>query len=259
MFREFSAKKYINDKVTAINKFLEEESLNAVVVGLSGGIDSAVVYKILQRCNFEKVVGLVIPIHGDGTSGQDEATRIGIKIGGTLFDATSAYNSIKISNNSWANGQMASVLRTPILYYQAALLQTEGFKSIVCGTTNMDEGAYIGFYGKASDGMVDLQPIADIHKSEVYEIAKELNVDDEIISRRPMGDVWNNKNDEEMIGAPYCFLEKYIESKIHKTQLILSPEEEIYASNIEKLHTINKHKYKVGSPARYVDVMPKLC
>src|SRR5690606_27646773 len=121
--------------------------------------------------------------------------------------------------NNWDEGQLASIVRTPCLYYNAAILQSQGFKSIVVGTTNRDEGSYIGFFGKASDAMVDLQPIADIHKSEVYEVAKLLNIPQEIIDAKPRGDVYDGRCDEEMIGAPYWFLEMYLLMKQYKSEL----------------------------------------
>ena len=109
------------------------------------------------------------------------------------------------------------------------------------GTTNRDEGAYIGFFGKASDGMVDLQPIADIHKSEVYAIAKILNIPEYIINASPKGDVWNNKLDVEMIGAPYDIVEVFIlllNMGIQPTSIIIKDVDENnlyqqYVQNIE--------------------------
>jgi hypothetical protein len=63
--------------------------------------------------------------------------------------------STGIKGTAWASGQLVSYLRTPMLYYQTALLTEQGFRSIACGTTNRDEGSYIGFFGKASDGSID--------------------------------------------------------------------------------------------------------
>jgi len=136
--------------------------------------------------------------------------------------------------------------------------------SIVSGTTNRDEGAYLGFYGKGSDGMVDLQPIADIHKSEVFKTSKLFNIPNEVIEAVPSGDVWDGRNDEQMIGAPYQFIEAYL-IMLEKNRLDLLDELEIgdkekaklWISNIEKIHKTNLHKYKVGLPARFIDVMPR--
>ena len=104
-----------------------------------------------------------------------------------------------------------------------------------------------------------LQIISDIHKSEVYQLANVLGVNQEIINEKPRGDVWDNKVDEEMIGAPYWFLEMYLLMKEYKPKIDVNGDEAKtfieYAKNIENLHIKNSHKYKVGNPAHFLDVM----
>lgn len=299
--RAFDTDAYLSKKREAINKFFHNNRLNAAVVGLSGGVDSAVTLMLLLSASdmygspIKKVVAVIAPIHNDGVTGQDEATQKAknlVKKFSFVPQLEAVYCPLKnaakeiIDNsypltyvngeekvgfchlmNSWVTGQMDSVLRTPVFYMQAARLQDDGYKSLVVGTTNRDEGSYIGFFGKASDGMVDLQPIADIHKSEVYKLAVELGVTQEIIGDEPKGDVWDGRVDEEMIGAPYWFLEMYLNFKMQSNITIedtlagLNPGElerfKKYAFAIEKLHTINAHKYKVGSPAHFIDIMPR--
>jgi NAD+ synthetase len=286
--RNFDVRKYVDLKCKAINNFFQDNSLDSAVFGISGGIDSAVVLALLHEASkiegspIKKILPISMPInHVIGVTGQDEAenkAHLVMKSFGyesyTVY-LNAAYNDIIHSsmgvhndNRAWAEGQMASVLRTPVLYYHAAMLQANGYKSLVVGTTNRDEGCYIGFFGKASDAMVDLQPIADIHKSEVYQVAEYLNVPSEIIKATPKGDVWDNKVDEEMIGAPYDFLEMYTSYFLNNSiwfrpgmlrYLDEEPEErklfDKYAANIEEIHNKNAHKYKVGNPAHFIDVM----
>ncbi len=285
--RGFELNHYLKSKTEKLVHFFQEYKIDAVVVGMSGGIDSALVTAMIiniakiENSPLKKVSTVLAPIYGAGTSGQDEALNRALNqcekwkskyecFEFNIVDLSKAYQSIidadPVKGNAWAEGQMASVLRTPLFYYQAALLQQQGYKSLVCGTTNRDEGAYIGFYGKASDGMVDLQPIADLHKSEVYELSNYFNIIPEIINSTPSGDVWDDCVDEEMIGAPYWFLEFYqllicsgqmaeFEQTIKGEELLLYYS---YKENIEKLHHINYHKYKVGSPAHYVDVLDRI-
>lgn len=279
--RGFNVEIYVTEKIKTINNFFSDQELDSAVIGISGGIDSAVTLFLLDRASkvngspLKKILPLSLPIRNvSGVTGQSDASKWALIVMDELdyklkeINLTASYEAILDStpyignneNRAWAEGQMASILRTPILYYHAAMLQTEGYKSIVVGTTNRDEGSYIGFFGKASDAMVDLQPIADIHKSEVYQVAKYLNIPDYIINRTPKGDVWDGRNDEQMIGATYDELEFFLLLKEYSsfdydTQNLVNTYEPFI--NIEKLHQINKHKYAVGNPAHFIDVMPR--
>lgn len=280
--RGFWKHSYIWCKTSLIYDFFSKQNLDSCVLGLSGGVDSAVTLGLLLRAR-EKyglpkvVLPLLMPIRGLGTSGQDEATRLAklqcekFNLDYKLVDLSNVYQTnLKAAGRTdnaetaWANGQLASILRTPCSYFHAAILQEQGYRSIVVGTTNRDEGSYIGFYGKASDAMVDLQPIADIHKSEVYEIAPLLGVIPEIATRDARGDVWNNVSTVEMVGAPYWFLEMYTIILQHKLQGLvakLDPEDcksyEEYRSAIEDWHRKNQHKYNVGLPSHFIDCMDR--
>lgn len=278
-FRGFDTIDVCESKTKAINQFFSTEHLDTAVIGLSGGVDSAVALALLiaasERDNspIKKIFGLAMPIYGFGATGQSEATERAAslrwayqncqKFEFRIADLTRAYNdyydvSSEETISNWAAGQLLSIVRTPFLYFQAALLQTQQYKSIVVGTTNRDEGSYLGFYGKASDAMVDLQPIADLHKSEVYKLAHFLSVPSCIIQSGPKGDVHDGKTDEQMIGATYDQVELYILLKDYiDKQLTVDLDESTLQAfcNIETLHRHNAHKYKVGLPSRFVDVL----
>lgn len=279
--RNFDANSVLTSKLNKINEFFTSENLDSVVVGLSGGIDSSVVFKLLLEASnitnspIKQVLGVFMPIYSPGTTGQDIAEKCVNNLLNSckhysamkykkldLSHASMSYRQVIGTTTNWHIGQIDSIVRTPALYGLAAKLQNVGYKSIVCGTTNRDEGAYIGFYGKASDGMNDLQPIADLHKSEVEQIAELLLLPYQIILRPPTGDVHDGKTDEDMIGCPYWFLEIYqilIENDATYLISYIKDCEDIlkWCTNIEILHNKNKHKYKVGSPSRYIDVMKR--
>lgn len=287
IYRNFKPKAFLIAKIKAINEFFHKNKLEAAVIGLSGGVDSALVYKLLLAASEEpgspikRVLALSMPIVTKGTTGQDYATAKAEQLVKHTTSKASQYLNVDLTNvmdvyshpgdhaDAWTLGQLASVVRTPALYYHAAWLQQQGFSSIVVGTTNRDEGSYIGFFGKASDGMVDLQPIADMHKSEVYILAKMLGVPDVILNEKPKGDVWDGRVDEEMIGAPYWFLEMFLlikenlqlELQLFESFKTLSEDDKMlfnkYADAIELIHQKNEHKYQVGSPAHFIDVMPR--
>lgn len=296
--RNFNAQQYLEDKVAALNNFFRTQGIDSVVMGLSGGIDSAVVLYLLHAASqvedspLDHIVALSLPIHkAKGVSGQQAAAdkaHLAYKrlpnpniVTYRERDLSAAYAAIvdtcdhPLSQVAWAEGQMASVLRTPIFYYYAAQEQTAGYRSLVVGTTNRDEGAYLGFFGKASDAMVDMQPIGDLHKSEVYKLAALLGVPTYLIEDTPRGDVWDERVDEQMIGAPYWMVElyqqmlsdgyDYVETDIfgdpERYTGMLSEESELlfkqYAGAIEALHKTNSHKYAVGNPAHFVDVLER--
>lgn len=280
--RGFDAEEVAAAKVGRIRRWFAGEGLDAAVVGLSGGVDSALVAALLARAAVGRVVGLVLPVDRPGATDQALAARdavalaegLGIEcwaspLGDAHDDMRSALEAGSgLAVEPWAAGQMVSVLRTPALYGAAALLQQEGHRSVVVGTTNRDEGAFLGFFGKASDGMVDVQPVGDLHKSEVRAAARVLGVPAAIVERVPRGDVHDGRTDEVMLGATY----DEVEVVLRLRELGLDPEvvartldpvdavrlKEV-ASALTERHERNAHKYRagVGSSAVFLDVLPR--
>lgn len=204
--RNFDAKDYIEAKTNLLNAYMRKSKLKACVIAISGGIDSAVVLGIVKKASekenspIKRIVPMLLPIlKSTGVTNQEGATSRGEELCKSLglkpyiVDLTSVNNEIRnslepvigITGEDWAIGQLGPYSRTPILYYTTSLLNQAGFGAIICGTTNKDEGAYLGYVGKASDGLVDVQVISDIHKSEVYKVAKELGIPKSIIDVTP--------------------------------------------------------------------------
>ncbi|KAH8648806.1 hypothetical protein BGZ60DRAFT_534943 [Tricladium varicosporioides] len=286
--RRFDPELYLHAKSALLNAYFSQYGLTGCVVGLSGGVDSAVTLGIIAHAGrqagspIRRIQALLLPVHGEGATHQDIATSRGaeaaaafgvpcatIELSSTLARAREAsLAGTGIKGTAWASGQLVSYLRTPIIYYQSALLSEQGFPAVVCGTTNRDEGSYIGFFGKASDGMVDLQPLSDIHKSEVYRLAALLGVPTSIREAVPTGDTYDGACDEEMIGASYDALELYtwylcndikgrgcwLESLCSdaRTEFLTS------AKKFEHLHRVNTHKYIGDSPAVHLDVYDRI-
>lgn len=283
--RNFNPKDYIEQKSNLLNEYMNKYGLKACVIAISGGIDSAVVLGIVKKASeqtnspIKKIVPMLLPIlKSTGVTNQNEATNRGkelcekLDLKPYIIDLTSVNNEIKkslepvieIKGEDWAIGQLGPYSRTPILYYTTSLLNQEGFGAIICGTTNKDEGAYLGYVGKASDGMVDVQVISDIHKSEVYQVARELGIPESIIEAIPSGDMYDSRTDETVFGASYDFVELYLNylnmEDSEKEKLISSLDEkskeqfDFYAKNLENLHKYNLHKYMAKSPAVHLDL-----
>lgn len=283
--RNFNPKEYIEQKSNLLNEYMNKYGLKACVIAISGGIDSAVVLGIVKKASeqanspIKKIVPMLLPIlKSTGVTNQNEATNRGkelcekLDLKPYIIDLTSVNNEIRkslepvieIKGEDWAIGQLGPYSRTPVLYYTTSLLNQEGFGAIICGTTNKDEGAYLGYVGKASDGMVDVQVISDIHKSEVYQVAHELGIPKSIIEATPSGDMYDSRTDETVFGASYDFVELYLNylnmEDSEKEKLISSLDEkskeqfDFYAKNLENLHKYNLHKYMAKSPAVHLDL-----
>lgn len=285
IWRDFSPNEYIEDKVKKINNYFNNCGLDSAVVAVSGGIDSALVLSLVKKAQetssspIKTIYPVLLPSN-IGVSFQDEATERGGEVCGALglspivVEMSPIVESIRqglesqssLKTDDWAVGQLVSYARTPVLYYMTSLISANNGSGILCGTTNMDEGSYLGYVGKASDGMVDVQIISDLHKSEVYKVSQELNIPESIINTKPSGDMYDSRFDEDVFGAPYDFVELYLyylsmgknERKIWEDYYLKSDSDceafLYFKKNLDKLHSHNAHKYKVGSPAFYLDL-----
>lgn len=283
--RGFDAERYIRAKAAVLNFYMREAKLNACVLGVSGGVDSAIALGIAARAKaqadspIQKIVAALMPIFDVGATHQSEATAKGQEVAAHFgiepitVDLSAGHAALKAAVDTamettgepWASGQLVSYARTPALYYITSLLMQQGFGGILLGTTNRDEGGYLGFIGKASDAMVDVQILSDLHKSEVYAVARALEVPRSILDATPTGDMYDARPDEAVFGAPYDFVELYLlwmdlvgTGARERLQRGWSPEAReqfaFFAHNLEELHRYNRHKYIGKSPAVHLDI-----
>lgn len=275
--RAFNAERWIERKVELINAYFRESGLRGAVLGLSGGIDSSVACALMARAMrapgsvLERVVPLALPALGsEGASTQDEAVArarevaeslaLELKVYPILGELTETVSAslgslLELPESPWTKGQLVAYLRTPLLYNSCSILTEAGIPSLVIGTTNLTEGGYLGYVGKASDGMVDLQIISDLFKSEVYAVARALGLPQSVLDAIPTGDMFDGREDVQVFGATYDFAELY--------HYVLMGEErpagELFergAEHLEALHAYNAHKYLYDSPSVHLDIMP---
>lgn len=224
------------------------------VVGVSGGIDSAVTSALCARTGLP-VLCVEMPIHqssGQVRRAQDHIAalmrdfpnvRMEVVKLTPLFDGlVAALPTIEdehLLHLSLANARAR--LRMTVLYYFAGLHQY-----LVAGTGNKVEDFGVGFFTKYGDGGVDLSPIADLTKTEVYAVARELGVIDSILSAKPTDGLWgDDRSDEDQIGASYPELERAMELRdggVDPATLNLSEREKEVLAIFDRRRSGNRHK-----------------
>ena len=203
-------------------------AIKAFVVGVSGGIDSAVVSTLCAKTELPTYV-VTMPLHskkGNTELSDAHAKALMEKYSNVRvvnIDLSNTYESLLFDidqdfvTNELANANTKSRLRMVSLYQVAGSVG-----GIVVGTGNKVEDYGIGFYTKYGDGGVDIAPIADLYKTEVRELGWHLGVMNEIIDAPPTDGLWDDgRNDEDQIGATYAELEEAMENGTGKAVDIL--------------------------------------
>ena len=204
-------------------------NVKAFVVGVSGGIDSAVVSSLCARTGLPTYV-VCMPLESkfENTKLSDAHSKALVEkydnVKRIEVELFSAYDSLIKSIEWWSEAQhydkkeftssdhakanTKSRMRMVTLYQIAGSVG-----GIVVGTGNKVEDYGVGFYTKYGDGGVDIAPIADLYKTEVRELGRELGVIPEIINATPTDGLWEDgRNDEDQIGASYEQLEQAMET-----------------------------------------------
>jgi NAD+ synthase len=172
------------------------------VIGLSGGIDSACTAVLCQRALSQHVLGVLMPCHSvpeDSAMAQLVATTFGLP--NVTVDLAAAYNALLAALppgiSAMAQANIKARLRMNTLY---ALGQTHGY--LVAGTGNKSELA-IGYFTKYGDGGVDVEPLGELYKWQVRELARELGIPQPVIDRPPTAGLWADQTDEGEMGITY--------------------------------------------------------
>ena len=228
-----------------IKGYAEENNISSLVIGVSGGIDSAVTSTLAAMTGLETIV-LSMPIHQNEKQvdlQQEHIKWLQSKYNNVVslkFDLTSTYESFKATLNPYVNdlslANTRARLRMTTLYQIAAM-----YGGIVVGTGNKVEDFGVGFYTKYGDGGVDISPIADLMKSEVYALGKSLGIISGIMEAAPTDGLWgDSRTDEDQIGATYDELEWAMLDEGSEEELT---DKELEILNIYRtLNKNNKHK-----------------
>jgi NAD+ synthase len=238
--------------ISWLKEYAESAQIKGFVLGVSGGIDSAVTSALCAKTGLPTLC-LEMPIHQSEKQVSRAENHIKwlqdnfTNVSKTTVNLTPVFDSLldvlpKVEDEESRFMSLANTrarLRMTTLYYFAAL---NGY--LVAGTGNKVEDFGVGFYTKYGDGGVDISPIADLMKSEVFEIGKYLGVHKEIIDAAPTDGLWgDNRTDEDQIGASYDELEwaMQMQSKRKKAANFSGREKEVFEI-YEKSNRINQHK-----------------
>ena len=244
--------KVIEHIVTWMKDYANKANIKGFVIGVSGGIDSGLTSTLCAKTGL-KTICLEMPIHqapSHVSRAQEHIKQLKARfpnVSDERVDLTPVFETMKDQlpkeeSSALLDLSLANIrarLRMSTLYYFAGLN-----KYLVAGTGNKVEDFGVGFYTKYGDGGVDLSPIADLMKSEVYELAKALEVPQSIQEAAPTDGLFGDtRSDEDQIGASYDELEWAMNEtdKGAKADDFTGRKREVF-SIYTRLNTVNQHK-----------------
>ncbi len=200
-----------------LSDYSDKSGSESWVIGVSGGIDSAVASTLAAKTG-KKVFAVGMPIHQNEEQKElSEAHLLWLEenfsnVTTLRFDLTNTFETFKKDLKRHGSGDH-SLANTRSRLRMVTLYQIAGNnKGLVVGTGNKVEDYGVGFYTKYGDGGVDVAPIADLYKTEVWELGKSLGIDSRIVEAKPTDGLWDDgRTDEDQLGASYEDLEYAME------------------------------------------------
>jgi NAD+ synthase len=210
-----------------------------IIIGLSGGVDSAVAATFCCRAiGGDKVLGLTLPSNVSNPADIKDAADLCKKLGmdhrvisiNPMLEGFKTMPDFKESR--YLLGNLMARIRMTVLYYHANRDQ-----KIVCGTSNRSE-YMLGYCTKYGDNAADLQPILHLYKSEIYDYARELGIPESIVKKAPSAGLWEGQSDEEEIGLSYEKIDASLKAlDLHSWQATTPIEENV-------LNLVRKSEHK---------------
>ena len=216
-----------------------------VVVGVSGGVDSALAAAFCCRAiGPERVLGLFLPSSVSAPQDVQDVQELCARLGmehrtisiEPILDAFRAMPGFVSS--PYLTGNLMARIRMAVLYYHA-----NREHRLVCGTSNRSE-YLLGYCTKFGDNAADIQPLLHLYKTDVYVIAREMKIPDQIMQKAPSAGLWAGQSDEGEIGLSYREIDASLQSLENKGWKASSPAEEKVLALVQK----SVHK-RVGAPS----------
>lgn len=229
-----------NKIISWIKHKVKDSKAKGIVLGLSGGIDSAVVAALCKEAvGKNNVLVLYLPCNSHNQDLKDArlvARKLELK--SKLVDLSGVYNNfLKVLPRAkgLALGNLKPRLRMSTLYYFANKLNY-----LVCGTGNKSE-LMVGYFTKYGDGGVDILPIADLFKRQVRKLAPELNIPENIITKAPTAGLWHGQTDEGEMGITYNELDDILDRLCNNKQQVICKTK---VDKVKKMFKNSEHKRK---------------
>ena len=240
MLEENKLKKEMNNAILWIKDYVEKSHANGVVLGLSGGKDSAVVLAMaVKALGSDKIIAVSMPCHSISADYEDAkavAEKFNVKF--ITVDLTRSYNEFESSVNSVIEEVGVSELSVeakvnvkPRLRMLTLYSIAQSMGCLVIGTGNLCE-AMVGYTTKWGDSASDFNPLANFTVSEVFKMGEFLDVPEQILKRAP-SDGLGGQTDEEKMGIKYSQIEEMIET---------GNTDEVAKEEILKRFNASKHK-----------------
>lgn len=225
----------IQDRLEFIRSYVKKAHAKGVVVGISGGIDSAVTAALnIKALGEERVLGVWMPAFSDLVHEKDARSlvkAIGLQL--EAVDVGPAFTKMveeieKVEElNALNRGNTKARLRMTTLY---AIAGQKGY--LVSDTCNYSE-IYVGYMTKGGDGLADFNPISSLTKHQIRMLAEHFGIPEPIISKAPSADLWAGQTDEDEMGFTYEQLDRYLLTEEGDSEVI---------AKIERLHQMSEHK-----------------
>ena len=231
-----------------LSNYLDSSTLKGFVVGVSGGVDSAVTSTLCAKTKKQTLV-INMPILQNAQQFDRSIEHINWlekkfeNVRGIEVDLTPVFDAYRNTlPNQFQDDLSLANLRSRIR--MATLFQfASNQKLLVAGTGNKVEDFGVGFYTKYGDGGVDISPIADLMKTEVFGLAKHLGIIESIQNAPPTDGLWDDdRSDEDQLGASYSELEWAMQYLEQKNSQKLTPRQSEVLAIYNTFHSANKHK-----------------
>lgn len=233
-----------NNKLTLNNKLIKKTFLKSkkdyLIIGISGGIDSAVCLKLLIKLfGSEKILAYYLPIDNFENKQDIDEISNDCNIEIKTINLTNLHNQIasewKLTNKNNINN-LKPKLRA--IYLSALAFENNG---LVVSCLNYDE-YYLGYFTKNGDSAGDIFPLINFCKREVYSLARQFKVSQEIISKKPSADLYLGQLDEQELGLTYEEIDNYLQYK--KVSKNVIDKIKLLKTNNEHKHILNKYLFK---------------